>query len=310
MSLLRTERSDDGDLAGLGIVGAIQGMLDIERQRCARCARPVSIEADGRRRESLIQAIYNVDRSKKRARADITRKVEKFQLEAQLAEDAYGRHVTPSVSEAHDSAKGVKPVVACLPWRDAADDLACQVAPAPTPALREVLADDYLRQLVRITENVQVLLPSMYHSRIRGHPAMKKAVDYERKLREGQANDALDTLRTHIAARYSLRDLRNAVKGPKHGKEVKSLADGQTKIGEAAKYEYRRLRVVLRLLGMPEDHPTYRPLEDADLNHFAIMSEQSTLGKNSKPESWLWSNFGFINKQDNQEVKSFFIQSA
>ncbi|KAI0656991.1 hypothetical protein C8Q70DRAFT_1046552 [Cubamyces menziesii] len=261
-----------GDVRGVGMVGAIERMMDLEQQR-----------------EDLRGSIRNVDRSKRKQRAAITKKVDNFLLEVDLAMQDYDRHVTPSVTEAYEAAR------ACI-------------VPDTEKAVEEPLDDDHLDSLLASVNEVVLCLPSLYHSSLRGHASLKTAIEIERRIREGQANDALDNLRTHLAARYSLRDLRAQGKGPKHGKKVRALAQVETKIGTEAKQEYRRLRVLLRVLGMAEDDDKYKVLRDDDLKHFVAVTEQYELGSGSKTGSWLWGDFTFVNKQGNEEVHEFLMR--
>lgn len=237
--------------------------------------------------------------------------MEKIYKEAGLAREEYERHVTSKVVEAHNAAKKRLPDQASqLLWRNEDDDRACELPRPPKVPDVDPLDDQYLDALIRQVEDVSIFLPSSYHSVIRRHPAMAAAVAIERKLREGQANDALNNLRTHIAARYSLRDLRHSAPGPKHGKEVRALARGEQKIGDSAKYEYRRVRVLLRVLGMSEDDEIYQPLREEDVTHFVVVEEQYNLGDGTVQESWLWRDFSFIHLQDNEEVTEFLLQST
>ncbi len=236
-------------------------------------------------RLSLIVAISNVDRSKKRARAAITKKVNKFLDEAELAAKAYGETVTPAVMLAHSAAVKAHPELEPdLPWREPTDDVKCEIVVPSTPR-RAQLVDDHHEALLQATEKSLILLPSSYHSAVRRHSTLHDAVAIERQLREGQANDALDNLRLNIAARHSLRNLRQAGQGQKHGKVVRALGLTEQKIGDEAKDEYRRVRIIMRVLGMPEDHETYQPLRDEDMKHFVVVDEQHKLNTSSKKES-------------------------
>ncbi|KAI0648456.1 hypothetical protein C8Q79DRAFT_905667 [Trametes meyenii] len=295
LSEVRTEFSASGDATAVGMVGAIQGMLDLER-----------------RRREIACTVRAVDQSKKRQRAAITKKVDGFLLEADLAADVYNCYVSALVIQADDTVKQqlaqtpAKHLPANLPWRDPDDDKACglSVPKAPTEA---PVNDAHLDALLRSVENVTVYLPSMYHSLICQHLAVLPAVQMERRLREGQANDALGNLRTHLTARYSLRDLRRQGKGPKHGKAVRNLAKGEKKVGEEAKREYRQVRILLRVLGMAEDDPHYRHLRDEDIKPLVVEKDQYVLNSNSKEESWLWRDFNFIRCQGDGRVQKFYM---
>ncbi|KAI0644780.1 hypothetical protein C8Q79DRAFT_912372 [Trametes meyenii] len=295
LSEIRTEFGASGDATAVGMTGAVQGMLDLER-----------------RRREIAASIRTVDRSKKRQRAAITRKVDDFLLEAELAVDSYNRYVSILVTQASDAVKrqlseaGAKVPSNGLPWRDSDDDKACGIS-VPKASMEKPLDDAHLDTLLRSVENVPLYLPSMYHSLIRQHPIVAPVVQIERRLREGQANDALDNLRTHLTARYSLRDLRRQGQGPKHGKAIRDLAKGEKKVGDEAKREYRCVRALLRALGMEEDDEHYRYLCDEDVKPLVVEEDQYVLNSNSKEESWLWRDFGFIKRQGDSTVQKFYM---
>ncbi|KAL1944408.1 hypothetical protein VTO73DRAFT_2838 [Trametes versicolor] len=233
-----------GDVGEWSLVETMRCMIALEKERA-----------------ELIEAIGKVDRSKKSERDAITTKVERFRVQARLAMVAYGKHVPPKVVQAHNAAKKRLPNQASrLVWRNEDDDRACGLGAHPMVLGVVPLDDEDLYGLNGSMENVGRYLPSKYHSVIRRHPAMAEAVAVERKLREGEANDALNTLRT-------LRDLRYAGPGTKHAHEVKEEL-GVNKKEDEAKVEYRRLRVLLRVLGMPEDDETYPAVRDEDPMQF------------------------------------------
>lgn len=253
-----------GDVGEWSLVETMRRMIALEKERCAPLTCRTSTRgADNHDRAELIEAIGKVDRSKKSERDAITTKVETFRVQARLAMVAYGKHVPPMVVQAHNAAKKRLPNQASrLVWRNEDDDRACGLGAHPMALGVVPLDDEDLYGLNGSMENVGRYLPSKYHSVIRRHPAMAEAVAVERKLREGEANDALNTLRT-------LRDLRYAAPGPKHAHEVKEEL-GVNKKEDEAKVEYRRLRVLLRVLGMPEDDETYPAVRDEGPMQFVV----------------------------------------
>ena len=173
----------------------------------------------------------------------------------------------------------------------------------------ELLEDAYLSEYLEMLHAIHVKLPSYYTTGIRTHPKMEEAVSIERKLREGQAKDALDELRTHLTALYSLEDLRGQGTGQAHGQRVKALAATEVAIGHQARDEYRRVRKVLVELGMPEDDKTFRILIDEDAKPFIVFSHQHRRGDSKRTGSWLWEDFSFANDQGDNEVKEYMYHS-
>lgn len=149
----------------------------------------------------------------------------------------------------------------------------------------------------------------MYHVRVREHKDVAEVVQIEHKLREGQANDTLRTLRTHLTALYSLQDLKQQGTGQTHGNRIKGMAATEISIGRRAKEEYRRVRGIMRVLGMPEDDSTYQVLTDEDAKPFVITPEQHRRGQSRKQLSWLWEDMAYIQDQPNEEIQEFMLQS-
>ncbi|KAH9884049.1 hypothetical protein C8Q73DRAFT_661332, partial [Cubamyces lactineus] len=172
----------------------------------------------------------------------------------------------------------------------------------------DLLEDAYLAEYTDILHSIPVELPSTYTAEIRSHPAMVSAVSIERKLREGQANDALNELRAHLTALYSLEDLQKQGSGQAHGKRVRAMAATEVTIGHHARDEYRRVRNILLKLGMPEGDETYRPLTDNDARPFIVFSHQHQRGDSKRPPSWIWNDFSFLTNQQDAEVKDYMWQ--
>ncbi|KAI0668291.1 hypothetical protein C8Q78DRAFT_1071556 [Trametes maxima] len=275
-TLLRETRAADSDSLGIGLVGAIKGMLEIERDKL-----------------DLIRDVRAADPSKVRSRNALTKRVTALRTKAAICEDYFNRYVGAQLAEAAATARRTETSIGVLPenfpWRDVADDEAHGIG------------------LLDHLHSVRIDLPSMYHSSVRQQPALQPAVEVERKLREGQANDALHELRTHLTAVYSLADLRQQGVGQDHSKRVKGMSATEIEVGRRARDEYRRVRVVLRVLGMKEDHETYRVLTDKDAKPFVVTPEQHRRGDSKRNPSWLWEDFSFIDDQENDEVKEVLL---
>ena len=192
-----------------------------------------------------------------------------------------------------------------LPWRDAQDDLDCGVA-GTTETPRLPLRDTFLASLVAELEDVDVYLPSLYHSRIRNHPAMEPAVAIERKLREGEAHDCLNDVRLHITARHSLQGLEAQGAGQAHGKRVREMEATQDRHVSKAREEYNRIRRILLVLDMGKLNPTFRELTDADCH---AVAEPRKRGESRTTRSWLWADLAILGKDLDAGVKEFMVQS-
>ena len=191
-----------------------------------------------------------------------------------------------------------------LPWRDAADDARCGIA-ASSPPKRPVLRDTMLISLVSKLSEVDLYLPSLYHSLIRRHAAMTPLVMIERRLREGQAHDALDDLRLQIMARHSIEHLEEQGAGQAHGKRVRELEETYKTGTNKARDEYTRLREILLVLGMLPDDDRFRELKEDDCK---TMSENRKRGESRAVRSWLWADLSILSKDMEKGVKGFMVK--
>ncbi|KAI0659679.1 hypothetical protein C8Q70DRAFT_1054022 [Cubamyces menziesii] len=295
LKVLKEEKGKTFGIQGMGMVSAIQEMIEIEREKL-----------------ELMKKVREADPSKTRQRNALGRRVVALQGQADVCRRQYerfvGELVAATVEEIRLAVKTSKSVgasldafpLSCDLGGETANDLVAEVDKGP-----ELLEDAYLSEYLEMLHAIHVELPSYYVASVRTHAKMAEPVSIERKLREGQAKDALDELRTHLTALYSLEDLRGQGTGQAHGQRVKALAATEVAIGHQARDEYRRVRKVLITLGMPEDDKTFRVLTDEDAKPFIIFSHQHRRGDSKRTGSWLWEDFSFADNQGDNEVKEF-----
>lgn len=153
-------------------------------------------------------------------------------------------------------------------------------------------------------------LPSDFDEDIIRHPAMTAVVQDELHMREGCANDALDALRLHLTTHATLADRKkqasSGVKG--NTKWDKRLSRKRAAI-LTAKTRYRQIRETMVRLGMAEDDAKFKPLLDTDVKPFVLITEEQRLGDSSRRPSWIWSDFSFIMKEDDRDIKDFLLDS-
>ncbi|KAI0744400.1 hypothetical protein C8Q76DRAFT_604248 [Earliella scabrosa] len=289
--VLKTPHGQEIGGYSLELVGAIEGMMDLERERF-----------------NLLDKIYLTDPTKARQCSAMAARVAAFVSKAEICHDIYGRYVNPIVTQAADvrDSGPVSAVPTCLPWREPADDARCGVTARAAP-VRPVLRDTMLLALVAEVNEVDIYLPSLYHSLIRRHTAMTPLVLIERRLREGQAHDALDDLRLQIMARYSVKDLDEQGAGQAHGKRIRELDETYQKAANKARDEYRRLRDILLLLGLGTDDPKLRELTDDDCK---TMGENRKRGESRTQRSWLWADLSVLSKDMESGVKGYMIKHS
>ncbi|TFK78476.1 hypothetical protein K466DRAFT_449828, partial [Polyporus arcularius HHB13444] len=141
---------------------------------------------------------------------------------------------------------------------------------------------------------MSLALPSAYDPRIIQHPAMTTAVQYERMIREGCANDALDDLRLHLTTYACLEDRRKQGSGVLHNTPMDKRMQKKKAAIAAAKSRYRQIRAILLRLGMGEDDVKYKPLLDTDCKPFVLVIEEQRLGDSRRKPCWIWSDFSFV----------------
>lgn len=151
----------------------------------------------------------------------------------------------------------------------------------------------------------RIPLPSALRPDLLTHPALRRARSVERQLREGQANEALEMLRFHLATKFTIRELRERI----HNQDI--LTRTQTRLSrkeDAIRQEkdrYRTIRELLLALGMSNDDPVYKPLRDSEVTMFTVVSEQNRLSNVGKQPSWLWENFSFVEKVKDGKIKKY-----
>ena len=78
---------------------------------------------------------------------------------------------------------------------------------------------------------------------------------------------------------------------------------------DAAATRYWTIRKTLLALGMNDNNPKFRPLEDTDKKVFVIISEEQVLGDSRRQPSWIWGDFSFIGKSKDSAMKTFMLDS-
>ena len=158
-------------------------------------------------------------------------------------------------------------------------------------------------------EETALALPSEYEDEIVQHPAMAEAVRHERLLREGFARDALDDLRMHITTHASLVDRKKQHSGVVWNTGMDTRLARKQQAIDAAATQYRTLRNTLLDLGMDENDSEFRRLEDNDKKAFVIITEEQVLGDSRRKPSWIWGDFSFIGKSEDNAIKTFMLDS-
>ncbi len=177
------------------------------------------------------------------------------------------------------------------------------------PSARATAAALVRESMTGQLESMALALPSAYVDQIVQHSAMDAAVKYERMIREGCANDALDDLRLHLTTYATMEDRRKHGSGVRFNTPMDKRMQKKKVAIAAAKARYRQTRATLLVLGMPEDDPKYKPLLDSDCKPFVLVIEEQRLGDSRRKPCWIWSDFSFVMKEDDVDVKEFLVDS-
>ncbi|KAI0711729.1 hypothetical protein C8Q76DRAFT_623155 [Earliella scabrosa] len=280
---------------GMELVGAIEGMVNLDKERL-----------------ELINQVASTDGTKARQCSAMAARVDAFLAKARTVDDIYSRYVNPLVAAAFYDVQrgllppGLGPLPSCLPWRDEEDDRRLNV-PTPVAIKPPILRDTFLASLVADIMDVDIYLPSLYHSLIRHHPALAPAVAIERELRQGEAHDALNELRLQIMARHSLRDLDDQGAGQAHGKRVREMEERHLKAANQYRDEYARIRTLLLALGVSHDDATFRELKEEDCS---AITEKRKIGDSRKTRSWLWADLSILTEDVESDVKAFMLENS
>lgn len=158
-------------------------------------------------------------------------------------------------------------------------------------------------------DEVALFVPSDYHSLVRRHPAMSALVAMELRLRQGEANEALEDLRLHLTTQMSLVDRKKQGSGTIQNTAMDRRIHGKRDAIERAKFAYRRARVALIVLGMSKKDPKYKVLHDSDCKAFVIVDEEVRRGDSQLDPTWIWGDFSYMGKLDEGKIKSFVTNS-
>jgi hypothetical protein len=155
--------------------------------------------------------------------------------------------------------------------------------------------------------NAEIVLPSTCAPQVRSTKCMEDAVSIEIRLRKAQADNALDTLRTHLITSYAFKQevKKTAVKHDMVTRNQKAIKAKNARIVDSAN-EYRRAYAALIALGF-HDPINYRPLAATDVRAFELMSADEQLGKSKRTPSWIWMTLSFL---DTKDVESDFDKYA
>ncbi|OCH89243.1 hypothetical protein OBBRIDRAFT_804820 [Obba rivulosa] len=153
---------------------------------------------------------------------------------------------------------------------------------------------------------IRIELPSDLESNVMHTESMKVAVEIERQLREGQAQDALAEVRVHLITKYSLSQKKR--KEPGSQAAMTRSRQNLKRKGEAverAAEVYRRARVAVLALSRTAEDCKLRELRASDLVAFMVRDEDRMLGDSQKSSSWIWEDCSWVKMSEDRDIKNF-----
>ena len=138
-------------------------------------------------------------------------------------------------------------------------------------------------------EEEELLLPSSFSQPMRSALGLDDLAKTEFALREGQAHDALESVRLSIKTfNHNLQYKAKNIHGQGPNTRAQAFLSTLSADKISAADNYRRARSALLALDLPEDDPTLRPLFDNQL-WMTNISQPMQLGDSKKEDPWFWS---------------------
>lgn len=179
----------------------------------------------------------------------------------------------------------------------------------PSTVRRQIPTPLYLRM-----QAVSIILPSRCVRQARAQDCLKSAVLVETSLRQGQARDALDDLRTQLITSQVVNEtIQKRSKRAMEGKArstryVTTIIVKHSNVLSAAA-EYRRAYAALLALGAPPSDE-FKPLAHSDVKAFVTSTQHQKLGQSSQQPSWIWQNLRFLEVEEVNENFSSYTEAG
>lgn len=122
---------------------------------------------------------------------------------------------------------------------------------------------------------------------------MEDAVMAEMKLRQGQGNDTLSDVRTHLITLTTLKKQQELAEGQALTR-FQGAVNREMKARNDAAEGYWATRNALRTLKPAESRNNFPELTEWDLKIFNFKMVHQALGDSRRSPSWIWGDFGFV----------------
>jgi hypothetical protein len=163
-------------------------------------------------------------------------------------------------------------------------------------------------------EDTPLFLPSQFNGTQRAAMKLEAMTQVEYSLREGQAYDALGSLRTAIRTyNYNLHIKKTDIHGVGATTRGQNFLKVLSNDIQSAGDDYRRTRAALVRLGLPNDDATLKPLEQKKKLD-GKGGKAVALGHSRKVDPWFWRTMRpagmTVEEESKWEIESKFFLSA
>ncbi|PSR90759.1 hypothetical protein PHLCEN_2v4819 [Hermanssonia centrifuga] len=234
-----------------------------------------------------------------------------------------GVHISPKIAQA---AKESRCINYTLPLDDdngcsAPDDQDIDAdsddeEPLPTNGKRSRPAKDSVRPkkhcpLWREVSGIEIMLPSSCVEAVRKHACMQVLVETEYKIRVGQANDGLNSVRTHLITSHAFDRFKTNLNGQAAVTRQRARImkkHGYIRRGASC---YRRAYRALLSLGLPSGNSMgFKVLLWGDVKAFTVNTGAQQLGDSRERPSWIWENLPFFDNEHLEDNVKEYSQDA
>ncbi|KAH9910552.1 uncharacterized protein BXZ73DRAFT_83423 [Epithele typhae] len=286
----RLREGQDQELKGIGtteaggITEAIDAMIRLENEK-----------------RDLLAALQVFDHQSPTHWKQHKQDFENFLVQSTEAWESYNRHITPIFQVVAEQLRAANASPESqYPWADDPLEAEPEIDPKSVGSLT-------VQRWIPEIQQVRIVFPSSYHSKIRSDPAMAAAVAVERRMREGQARDALAEYRVILAGGVSWKLMSLQMIGHKNRQmNTNAKQTTETRLSQERRL-FNRYQQLLVRLGMKIDQQQQRDLKLDD--RLVTTLGQRRAGDTHKAGDWLWGDAKWIFDMKDKEQRTFVLAS-
>ena len=178
--------------------------------------------------------------------------------------------------------------------------------------------------------SIAIPLPSGLPRELTAHPSLTLAAEIEMRHRQIQADFALVQVRTHLITVFGYTAAGPPNPGQTLGTRLQTTIKRKWDDVHTTADTYRRSRLAMLSLGMPQSDRHFRTLSRTDLTPFLLFSEEEELVRSSsstrqgqredqrdqqrlglnKVQSWIWENLEFSPADGDPKIMKYYTEST